>query len=126
MDTAIAILERVEKNKSISDGSGVNNRWYPLILHPLVGIDQTRHQTGDVFGFWSNKVDFFLLPGYRFPNIILAGAVIGIAEPGIDYAVLNFNQAVLLAEVILPSHLQYPYEALGPGGGRLDMFDFEG
>ena len=112
MNPAVAVLERMEEDKSVGHGSGVDHGRYVARFHPLVGGEQAFHQAGQVFRFRTGEMDSLLLPGDRLADIVLARAVIGFMESWIDNAVLQIDQPRFLAEIFAVGRLQQGNETL--------------
>ncbi len=114
-----------KKNKSIGDGSGMDNRGHIACIHPLMADNQTVHQVWEIFRLRTNKMNSFVLPCNRFADIVLCYTVIGILKPRVRDPVLNLNQFRFLAEVFTLSRLKQCHKALGPLRRGLGMFDFK-
>jgi hypothetical protein len=91
-----------------------------------MGGCQAFHKVGQVFRLRTCEVDFLFLPGDRLADVILTQAVIKIAKPCIDNAVLNLDQLRFAAKVFFLRHLKQCHEALGPGRCGYDVFDLKG
>jgi hypothetical protein len=100
MDPADPVLERMQKNETVSNGGGVNDGRDTSLYHLLVGGHQTFHQAGEVFGLRGREVHLLLLPGNGLADVILTGAIARGGEPRIDDAVLHLD----LWETPLLSH----------------------
>lgn len=100
MDTAIAVLEGVKEDESVSRRRGVRHHGGAALLHPLVGGDQASHQVIQVFGLWTHVVYPLSLPGDRLTDIVLALPVPGVAKSWVDDPILQVARSLVARKAV--------------------------
>ena len=93
--------------------------------HALVSGGQAVHEGAEVLRSGGHEVDPFVSRGDRLADVVLGAAIVGIAETGIDDAVLQLDQLPLGAEVLSLRESQQRREPLGAGGRGRDVLDLE-
>jgi len=71
MDSAISILKRMQKYKTIGYHRSVDDWWNPTRFHPGMTSEQALHQTRQIFRFWTDIMDELPLIRNRLANIVL-------------------------------------------------------
>ncbi len=100
MDTAVSIPERMQEDKSVRHGGGMNDGGHVSCAHAVVGHDQSIHQPVQVFGFRTGEMNLLLLQSDRLADIVLVRPVVRVMEARIYDAILQVYQPQLIAEVL--------------------------